>query len=337
MTQLEFDGQDRAEPEAITPASPLPPREQLLAWRERIPPLVHFGTSTWTYPGWAGLVYSKRYPEQGASAKMLAEYARFPLFTTVGIDSSFYGPPRPRTLESWGKVLPQGFRCVSKVWDRLTVHTFAGKREPRSFAGRANPDFLDPNLFLSEVYRPYREHFGAHMGPFVFEFQTIAGLGPRGADEFADRLDAFFALLPRDAQYAVELRNEEFLTPAYLAVLREHNVAHVFNSWTRMPPIGAQLDVPGSITADFIVSRALLRPGRQYEEAVTAFAPYDRIRDQNPELRADLVRLARTAGQLRIPAFLLVNNRAEGSAPHTIAAVARALAEPPPETTAPRA
>jgi uncharacterized protein YecE (DUF72 family) len=337
VTQLEFDGHGQPAPGVEPPASPLPPREQLMAWRERIPSLVRFGTSTWTYPGWAGLVYSQRYPEQGASAKMLAEYARFPLFSTVGIDSSFYGPPRPKTLEGWARALPEGFRCVSKVWDRLTVHTFAGKREPRSLAGKANPDFLNPNLFLAEVYQPFREHFGAHTGPFVFEFQTMAGLGPRGAEEFADRLDAFFGILPRDAQYAVELRNEEFLTPAYLTVLREHNVAHVFNSWTRMPSIGTQLDVPGVITADFIVSRALLRPGRLYADAVKAFSPYDRIRDPNPELRSDLVRLARTAERLRIPAWLIVNNRAEGSAPHTIAALAQVLAESPADTTTPRA
>jgi hypothetical protein len=80
------------------------------------------------------------------------------------------------------------------------------------------------------------------------------------------------------------------------------------------------------VTARFIVSRALLRPGRTYSEAVDQFAPYDRIREANPSLRGDLARLARTAAALRIPAYLLVNNRAEGSAPLTIAAVARMLA-----------
>ncbi|MEK7379807.1 MAG: DUF72 domain-containing protein, partial [Gemmatimonadota bacterium] len=121
--------------------------------------------------------------------------------------------------------------------------------------------------------------------------------------------------------------NPEFLTSTYLAVLRAHNVAHVFNSWSRLPPIGTQLDLEGTVTADFIVSRALLRPGRMYSEAVEAFQPYDRVREVNPELRSDLVRLAETAVALRIPAYLIVNNRAEGNAPHTIAAVARQLAE----------
>jgi hypothetical protein len=82
-----------------------------------------------------------------------------------------------------------------------------------------------------------------------------------------------------------------------------------------MPSIGDQLDLPGAVTASFIVARALLRPGRYYTEAVDAFAPYDRIQDRNPELRADLVRLIESAEKARIPAYVLVNNRAEGSAP----------------------
>jgi hypothetical protein len=92
-----------------------------------------------------------------------------------------------------------------------------------------------------------------------------------------------------------------------------------------MPPLGHQLDLPGSITGSFIVARALLRPGRSYNEAVDAFAPYDRIREPNPKLRRDLVRLVEAAVKTRIPAYLLVNNRAEGSAPLTIAAVAELL------------
>jgi hypothetical protein len=123
----------------------------------------------------------------------------------------------------------------------------------------------------------------------------------------------------------VEIRNPEFLGPPYFAVLREHDVAHVFNAWTRMPSIGAQVELPGAFSAPFTVARVLLRPGRAYADAVEAFAPYDRIRDPNPELRSDVVELIRRALALRIPAYVLVNNRAEGSAPHTIAAIARLL------------
>jgi uncharacterized protein YecE (DUF72 family) len=294
----------------------------------RVPPGVRFGTSSWNYPGWRGVVYHREYEGTGASTRMLEEYAKFPLFRTVGIDSSYYAPPTEDVLRGWARHLPPGFPCVSKVWNQITVHTFAKAQQPAR-AGKRNTDFLNPDVFLEAVYQPYLAYFADHTGPFVFEFQAIerrSGIGPR---EFATRLDEFFSALPRDVQYAVEVRNEEFLTPMYLAVLREHGVAHVFNSWTRMPPIGDQLDLPGSVPGPFIIARALLRPGRTYDEAVDAFAPYDRILEPDPELRRDLVRLVERAVQTRIPAYLLVNNRAEGSAPHTIAEVARLLPEPP--------
>ncbi len=298
--------------------------EELRALAARLPAEVRFGASSWNYPGWRGLVYHREYEGRGAPARMLEEYAAFPLFRTVGIDSSFYAPPTDAVLGSYAENLPAGFPCVSKVWNQLTVHTFS-KAQDKARAGKVNPDFLSPELFLEAVYEPYQRHFAGHAGPFVFEFQTIGRGSGMTAGRFAEMLDQFFGVLPREGMYAVEIRNEEFLTPMYFAVLREHGVAHVFNSWTRMPPIGDQLDLPGAVSGPFIVARALLQPGRTYDEAVDAFAPYDRIQDPSPPLRHDLLRLIETAVRTRIPAYLLVNNRAEGSAPLTVAGVLRML------------
>jgi uncharacterized protein YecE (DUF72 family) len=302
--------------------------DDYLALARRVPPGIRFGTSSWNYPGWRGLVYHREYDGKGSSARMLEEYAAFPLFRTVGIDSSFYAPPSDEVLRAYADRLPPGFPCVSKVWNQLTVQTFS-KAQDKARAGQANPDFLNPDVFLEAVYEPYQRHFSDHAGPFVFEFQAIAPRSGITPERFAGRLDEFFSALPREGQYAVEIRNEEFLTPMYFAVLREHGVAHVFNSWTRMPAIGEQLDLPGAVSGPFIVARALLRPGRTYDEAVDAFAPYDRIQEPFPPLRHDLVRLIEVAVSARIPAYLLVNNRAEGSAPLTIADVARMLPAPP--------
>lgn len=304
------------------PSWPTPDRVQALA--ERLSPLLHFGTSSWTYPGWTGLIYAKGYPATGAGARMLAEYAQWPLFRTVGIDSFFYRPPSPATLSAYARALPPGFPCLGKVWDRITAHTFANPREKARW-GERNPDWLNADLFLDEVLAPLREHFADHLGPLIFEFQAIGRKEGFTADRFAEALDRFFAALPKDTAYAVEIRNPEFLAPAYFAVLRHHGVGHVFNAWTRMPAIGEQLQLHDAITAPFIVSRALLRSGRSYAQAVDAFAPYDHVQDENPTLRADLAALARAALDLRIPAYLIVNNRAEGCAPLTIAAVAERL------------
>jgi len=208
--------------------------EELGRLAERIPPLVRFGASSWNYPGWRGLVYHRDYLGKGASTRMLEEYAAFPLFRTVGIDSSFYAPPTEEVLRGYAERLPPGFPCVSKVWNQVTVQTFA-KPLDKPRAGQINPDFLNPDVFLEAVYEPYQRWFADHAGPFVFEFQAIGRQSGVGPEDFAGRLDEFFTALPREGQYAVEVRNEEFLTPMYFAVLREHGVAHVFSSWTRMP------------------------------------------------------------------------------------------------------
>lgn len=302
-----------------------PTRDEVRNLADHLSPLIRFGTSSWTYPGWTGLIYEHEYPATGATARMLKEYARWPLFRTVGIDSFFYRPASTKTLRDYAAALPDGFRCVAKVWDRITAHTFANPRE-RAHFGQPNPDWLNAELFLNEIVGPMTDVFSEHIGPLVLEFQAIAKKDKVSGADFAAHLDRFFSRLPATVPYAVEIRNQEYLCPEYFAVLRTHGVGHVFNAWTRMPRIGEQLLLHDAITAPFIVARALLRTGRTYSAAVDAFAPYDRVQDENPELRSDLAALAKAALELRIPAYLIVNNRAEGCAPLTIAAVARQLA-----------
>jgi uncharacterized protein YecE (DUF72 family) len=299
------------------------PSAELVGLAARLPPSIRFGTSTWTYDGWTGDVYHRRY-RGPQPAKRLEEYARYPLFRTIGIDSAFYEPPSEEALRAYAQVLPPGFPCVSKVWDRITAKRLDQAR------GSPNPDFLNAALFKEAVLDPYARAFRDHAGCFVFEFQAMRGRDLPDPLEWADQLDAFLEQLPRDFRYAVELRNAELLTDIHGAVLRQHGVAHVFNSWTDVPSIGAQLDLPWTFPADFTVARALLKPGRRYADAVKAFEPYDRIREPLPELRRDLRRLIDEALRRRIEAFILANNRAEGNAPGTIREVVRSLGCPNP-------
>lgn len=298
-----------------------PDRAELARLAAALPEGACFGPSSWTYPGWSGLVYEGAYPRRGASTLLLGPCARWPLFRTVGIDSAFYAPPSGATLARYAEQLPDGFRCVSKVWQELTVHTWT-RGQDKARAGQPNENFLNAALFIEAVLQPYHEHFAAHAGPFVFEFSPF----PRRQDftpgQFAERLDRFLDQLPRDADYAVELRDAEFFTPMYREVLRAHGVAHVLNAWTHMPTIGEQLETGAAALAPFIVCRALLRPGMFYGESVEAFEPFDRIRRPDPALRADLLRLVATIAELGVKGFVVVNNRTEGCAPLTIAAIA---------------
>jgi hypothetical protein len=117
------------------------------------------------------------------------------------------------------------------------------------------------------------------------------------------------------------VRNADFLAPLYFDCLRAHNVTHVYNAWTRMPEIGEQIAIPGSSTSDMIVSRALLRRGRPYEDAVRMFSPYDRVQDMNEPVRHGLRELIDVALVDGRPAFVFVNNRLEGNSPGTIIAI----------------
>ncbi|MGH7520258.1 MAG: DUF72 domain-containing protein [Gemmatimonadales bacterium] len=294
---------------------PLPaPSPDVAALAREIPANIRFGTSTWTYDGWFGDVYHRRY-RGPQPAKRLEEYARYPLFRTVGIDSAFYDPPSEDELRSYAQALPAGFPCVSKVWDRITAKRL-GQDSLR------NPDFLNAALFSDNVLGPYSRVFRDHAGCFVFEFQAMRGKDLPDPLQWADQLDDFLTELPRDFRYAVELRNPELFTGLHGEVLKRHGVAHVFNSWTEMPPIGEQLDAAWAFPATFTVARALLKPGRRYADAVKQFQPYDRVQEPLPDLRQDLVRLVSEAYRRRVEAFILANNRAEGNAPGTIRAVA---------------
>jgi uncharacterized protein YecE (DUF72 family) len=301
-----------------------PPPPELVALGRRVPPSIRFGTSTWTYDGWSGEVYHRAY--RGAQpARRLEEYARYPLFRTVGIDSAFYEPPAEPILAAYARALPPGFPCVSKVWDRITARRFNQDARWGNLAGQRNPDFLNADLFKDAVLAPYARAFRDHAGAFVFEFQAMQGKDLPEPAAWAAELDVFLGWLPGDFRYAVELRNPELLTDAHGTVLARHGVAHVFNSWTGMPTIGEQLELPWTFAAGFTVARALLRPGRAYADAVKLFEPYDRIRDPQPEVRQDLLRLVAEAVQRRMEALILVNNRLEGNAPGTIRALVEML------------
>jgi len=290
----------------------------------RLPANVRFGTSSWSFPDWAGIVYLRRATVTELAREGLAEYARHPLLTTVGIDRSYYAPiPREDLLRYAGQ-LPPEFPCCAKAPEAVTsaAHPARSKGAPKG----ANPDFLNPRLFVDEMLGPFGEVFREHTGPFVFQFPPApASLSPRPL-EFAEKLDRFLDALPADFRYAVELRDASLLTPEYRSVLARHGAAHVLNYVTAMPMPVEQADVVPIESAPFAVIRLLLPPGTRYAERGQALKPFERLTDPNDDMRAQVVALARRAIAANIPVSVLVNNKAEGCAPLTVRALAEILA-----------
>ena len=85
-----------------------------------------------------------------------------------------------------------------------------------------------------------------------------------------------------------------------------------------MPELADQILLPDVYTADFTVTRALLRRGRPYEEAVAKFTPYSKIQDVNDSARAAIRTVITKARDRAQPSYIFVNNRLEGNAPATI-------------------
>ena len=287
---------------------------------------VFIGTSSWKYDGRLGSINSEdRYVTRGKFSKAkfeencLTEYAE--VFPTVCGDLTFYQFP---SEQYWAKLFgstPESFVFGFKVPEDITVETFPTHARYGKRAGLRNENFLNPDVF-AQFFTSRLERYGNQVGPLIFEFGTFnKKMFPTPAD-FLAVFDPFLAALPVGFQYAVEIRNDNYLITQHFEVLaRSHNVAHVFNAWTRMPELDQQAQLPEAFTADFTVVRALLRRGRAYDVAVQNFEPYDRIREPNESARQGMRMITEKALESKKSAFVFVNNRLEGNAPSTIEAV----------------
>ncbi len=287
-------------------------------------PLIRFGTSTWTYEGWQGQIYLKKYSKTTFAGECLGEYCQYlhngaPCFRTVGNDSTFYRPPTMNQLRHYLNQIPEDFEMCFKVWEEITVPTWAKQPRYHVKAGQPNPRFLDAKLFNDLVLTPYRdEEFEPHTGPFLFEFQRHG----MSSEEFCSRLDTFFAQLPTDFCYAVEIRNAGLVGPDYRKVLEHHGVAHVYNHWSYMPPLREQHQrMDEQFTAPFTVLRLLTPLNMSYEAAKKRPEPYTKIVEELSEMRRDTVELVKQVVREKRQAYVLVNNRSEGTAPLTIKAI----------------
>lgn len=299
-------------------------RAELTAIAAGLPPGLRFGTSSWTFRGWQGVVYASRYPNERAFVRdSLAEYARHPLFRSVGIDRSYYAPVPEEDLQRWALQTPDDFVPITKVWSELTTAVFPNHPRHGVRAGRTNPRFLDVGAFRELVLGPTRRAFGRRRVPFVVELPA-SPIAPRDLEK---RLDTFLGEVASEARIAVELRRPEWLTTRHLDMLHAHGATHVFNYWERMPTLRAQLALPRAMSGPYVVARILIPPGRRYAEEKERFAPFDAIVERQPAMRDDVVELIRRAEELRFETFVIVNNKAEGSSPYTIEELATRLTQ----------
>jgi len=288
---------------------------------------IRVGISGWSYASWRGVFYPNGLPHK----QELAYAAR--RFASIEINGTFYGLQRPDAFARWRSETPDGFVFAIKG-SRYITHRLRLKGVETALA----------NFFASGVLR-----LGPKLGPVLWQF-------PPQMKFDAERLQSFLALLPRDAKealalarrrdarlagrdwlesdaeqpirHAVEIRNESFRDPAFIALLRRHRTALVCADTVEWPLL---MD----LTADFVYcrlhgSQELYVSGYddaaldQWAGRVRAWAqggePDDAERVLGPAKR-------RAKGR---DVFVFFDNDAEARAPVNAAALAERLGLAPP-------
>ncbi|HEV8580354.1 MAG TPA: DUF72 domain-containing protein [Thermoanaerobaculia bacterium] len=296
--------------------------EEVEALGRELPKEIRLGGSTWSFPGWAGLVYDRSYSPSRLAHEGLAAYARHPLLRAVGVDRTHYAPVEAVELAAYRDVVPEDFRFLVKAHEGCTLSRVPDHPRYGTLRGEENPLFLDPSYCADQVVAPFMEGMGADAGALLFQFAPQdLGTPPR----FAKRLQAFLAALPRGPVYAVEVRNRELLTADYGDALASVGACHCHNVHPRMPDIRAQARLVRSDRGPMTIIRWLLGPGMTYEEAGRRYEPFNRMAAPDPTNRQAVADLAREALTAERPFLCTINNNAEGSAPLSIVELAKEI------------
>jgi uncharacterized protein YecE (DUF72 family) len=209
---------------------------------------IRVGISGWRYVPWRGTFYPAGLPQRAE-----LEYAAAHL-PTIEINGSFYSLQLPQSYATWYAQTPDDFVFAVKG-PRYITHM---KR------------LRDVGIPLANFLASGVLNLKEKLGPILWQFQPRFTYDP-------DRFGSFLKLLPRDTEaaaaiarkrdawlrnrcqlqadahrllrHAVEIRDESFLQPSFVDLLREHNVALVIAETAGRWPMTED------ITADFLYLR----------------------------------------------------------------------------------
>ncbi|CAB3647882.1 DUF72 domain-containing protein [Paraburkholderia rhynchosiae] len=307
-----------------------PPSQDVLALAAKLPPQIHLGTSTWSFPGWNGIVYGDEYSNSKLSRDGLPAYGAHPLLKTVSIDRSFYQALTVTEYLRYAQQVPEHFRFIVKAPMTITDATVRAERgEPVSL----NPCFLNAQMAIDDFVTPCLEGLGAKAGALVFQLSPLPDQMLAQPAAFIERLAEFLMALPKLPEgtcYAIEIRDASLLTPRFIRTLKAAGVRYCVGIHARMPePLrqAAALALLDGEPAGLLVVRWSLHGGSRYEQAKAKYEPFNQLVDRDPATRASLAELAARYALAGQPVVIAINNKAEGSAPLSCVELAREIIE----------
>lgn len=307
------------------------PAPELLHLAAALPPSLRLGGSTWSFPGWAGMVWDREYPETTLARYGLTAYAKHPLFRTVCIDRSFYRPLSVAQYATYAAQVPDDFRFVVKA---PSIVTDALIRDESGRGMKVNSSFLDPYVALHSCVDPVLQGLGSKLGALVFQISPLPFAMLDNMPEQIARLHTLLSTIPDiraavpGSVVAVEVRDPQWLTPDFVAALRANGATYCMGLHAKMPRIAEQLPILRKLWPGPLVCRWNLNPlhgAYGYEDAEKQYEPFDRMQDPDVETRLALAKVI--AGTVRggQNAFVTLSNQAEGCAPLTAIELAKAV------------
>jgi len=200
--------------------------------------MIRVGIGGWVYEPWRGTFYPKGLPQ----VRELAHASRS--VTSIEINSTFYSSQKPASFRRWADETPDDFVFALKG-PRYATHRRV-LAEARSSIER---------FFASGVTELKHK-----LGPVLWQLPPTKAFN---VDDFT----AFLGLLPRTIdglpiRHAVEVRHASFVTPDFVALLRQHSVAPVLVDSEKHPLIA-------DVASDFVYARLQ----RTSEKVKTGYPP----------------------------------------------------------------
>ena len=321
---------------SLTRVNPLPPDSALQALSAALPARVRLGTSSWTYPGWAGLMWDTEYPETLLSKEGLRAYGQHPLMRSVSVDRSFYRPLTQDQYARYAAQVPDDFRFVVKAPSHVTDALVRGE-DGRGL--QPNPAFLDPALATQDFVVPALAGLGHKVGALVFQLSPLPRHLLNNLPLVLQRVRKLLLAQPPlaptapDGVLALEVRDPQWLDEPFVhelaAVLRETGATWCLCLHAKMPRLEQQLPLLRMLWPGPMVCRWNLNPlhgAYGYEEAQREYSPYDRIHDVDQDTRDLLVRTMAGIAGAGQNVYVTISNKAEGCAPLSARALAEGLA-----------
>jgi uncharacterized protein YecE (DUF72 family) len=306
-------------PPDVQVVRPVTPSPEVLQLARRLPKNLHLGTSSLSFPGWAGVVYEGQHSAAVLARSGLRAYSQHPLLRALNVDNTFYRPPVLERLVQQAADVPADFRFIAKAYTGLTTDPNTLRAQQRGI----EPVFLDPVYARRAVVEPLVAGYGAKLGGVLFQFSPLGYRYKSNPETFVAQLGKFVTALPSGPVYAIELRDRELLGPAYERMLADTGAVHCSSAHSRMPPVDTQVRDAG-VGPLFI--RWMLQADDDYASAAARFAPFNRLQAPDKLSRSRIAALVKQGLSSGRDVHVIAANNAEGSAPLTLFELAKAVA-----------